>query len=299
MSYYFSIRHIRIGFASAFIFLAFMNTSCQGDTPQPPSETPQMPPPSSYFPKERPQVLVLGTFHFDYPGLDALKAAEEDKIDVLKEPKKSEVTELLEYIKQFKPNKIALEAHPEWEAGRKLREYRQGAHRDKRDERYQIGIRLADELAMDTIYSIDADPFSEDLEKVADTSFLRALGEDYDFRSDDPYDAMMVKWFEDETKMVSKVHLLDYLKNMNSRESHEYGYGAYLTGDFQLGQYRGADILSIWWYNRNLRIFRNLQRMTEDPEDRILVIMGNGHAAVLRQLIEMSPQYHFVELDSL
>jgi hypothetical protein len=39
--------------------------------------------------------------------------------------------------------------------------------------------------------------------------------------------------------------------------------------------------------------------MTEAPEDRILVIIGNGHAAILRQLIEMSPQYDFVELSNL
>lgn len=66
--------------------------------------------PSSFFPEEKPQVLIVGTFHFNYPGLDANKTIEEDKIDVLLEPKKSEVTELVEYIKKFKPNKIAIEA---------------------------------------------------------------------------------------------------------------------------------------------------------------------------------------------
>ena len=254
----------------------------------------------SYFPEERAKVLVVGSFHFDYPGLDAMKAAEEDKIDVLKEPKKSEVTELVEYLKRFNPNKIAIEAHPQWEAGRKFREYQGGDHREERGERYQLGMRIANELDLDTIFSVDAVSFSEDLEQVVDSAYMKALWEDFDFQSDaDPYSDIYKKWFEEESKLVSKVHLLEYFKYMNSRESHEYGYGAYLIGDFKLGEYRGADLISFWWYNRNLRIFRNIQRITQGPEDRILVVIGNGHAAILRQLFEMSPEYEFIELGNL
>jgi hypothetical protein len=277
------------------IFGLFVSCS-QGSAPE---EKVTIAPASSYFPEERPQVLVLGTFHFDYPGLDSFKASEEDKIDVLKEPKKSEVTALINYLKAFKPTKIALEARPGWGAVRKLREYKQGQHRDNRDERYQIGMRMAEELGLDTLYSIDAEPFIADLLEVTDTTFLKALGEDYDFRSDSYYDSLMTQWYMADTKMVTKVPLIDYLKHMNNRESHEYGYGAYLIGDFKLGDYRGADVLSTMWYNRNLRIFRNLQRITEGPQDRILVVIGNGHAAILRQLLEMSPEFDFVELDSL
>ncbi|WP_054558977.1 DUF5694 domain-containing protein [Croceitalea dokdonensis] len=53
--------------------------------------------------------------------------------------------------------------------------------------------------------------------------------------------------------------------------------------------YDGADKLSIWWYNRNIRIFSKMLGRTQSTEDRILVIFGNGHAAILRQLFEASP----------
>ena len=46
-------------------------------------------------------------------------------------------------------------------------------------------------------------------------------------------------------------------------------------------------------------LFSCVQEMTENANDRILVIIGNGHAAVLRQLLESSPEYEFVEFDSL
>ncbi len=92
--------------------------------------------PADFFPGKKTKVLVVGTFHFDYPGLDSHKTIPEDQIDVLKEPKKSEVSELIAYIKKFKPTKIAIEANANWNATQKLREYIQGEHRDKRDERY-------------------------------------------------------------------------------------------------------------------------------------------------------------------
>ena len=254
---------------------------------------------SAYFPKERTQVLVVGTFHFDYPGLDALKEAEEDKIDVLKEPKKSEVTALVEYIREFHPNKIAIEAHPSWEAGRKFSEYRDGQHRDKRDERYQLAMRIGLEEGLDTLYSVDAPDMTDDL-LALDSAYVQELGRDFDFESDaDPYTDLYRAWFQEDSKAVSRVPLLEYFKYMNSPESHQYGYGAYLVGDFKLGEYRGADLIAASWYNRNLRIFRNIQRMVEGPEDRILVVIGNGHAAVLRQLFEASPEFEFVEFDGL
>lgn len=251
-----------------------------------------------YFPRDRAEVLVVGSFHFDYPGLDAMQTQEEDKIDVLKEPKKSEVTELVEYLKKFRPTKIAIEAFPSWGATQKLKEYKKGQHRDKRDERYQLGVRLAAELGMDTLYAIDADGLLNELYPM-DSTYFDALGQAYDFRSEGLYDSLYTKWYEDDSRKVSQTRLIDYFSEMNSRISHNYDYGFYLTGDFKLGEYRGADMLALYWYNRNLRIFRNIQRITTSPQDRIMVIFGNGHAAILRQLLEMSPEYHFIEFDSL
>jgi hypothetical protein len=254
--------------------------------------------PSEYFPKEKVQVLVVGTFHFEYPGLDYNKTPEEDQIDVLKEPKKSEVTELVDYIKKFKPNKIAIEAFDKWEATKKLKEYKKGEHRDKRDERYQLGMRIAHELQLDTLYAIDSWGLSEYMAE-KDSVYIQNLFKDFDFQSDDPFNQHMMDWYKEESKLASKTNLLNFFKMTNSKESHDYGYGAYLVGDFKLENYRGADILSMWWYNRNLRIFRNLQKITESKNDRILMIFGNGHASVLRQLLEASPEFEFVEFDSL
>ena len=253
---------------------------------------------NSFFPKEKTKVLLVGTFHFGYPNLDVNKIEDKDKIDVLTEPKKSEVTELVNYIKKFKPTKIAIEAFPNWKAVEKMNKYKLGENREVRDERYQLGFRIANELHLDTIYSIDANSLDEDLAKL-DSTYFKNLFEGYDFKNEDSLNSMYQKWFQYEDGLVSKMSLLNYFKRSNTSAFHRLGYGAYLVGDFKLDNQRGADILSIWWYNRNLRIFRNLQDMNTSKNDRILVIFGNGHASILRQLLESSPEFEYIEFDQL
>ncbi|MEM9078447.1 MAG: DUF5694 domain-containing protein [Bacteroidota bacterium] len=251
---------------------------------------------ADFFPQKQTKVLVVGMFHLDYPGLDTHKTTDDNKIDVLKEPKKTEVTELVEYIKKFKPNKIMIESKTDW--NNRYQEYKGGAYRDKRDERYQVALRIAHELNIDSVYSVDAKTLQSELfEK--DSVLARSLIENIDWKSSDPYLESAFKWYDYRESQIKHTNLLTYLKEMNSREIHNSNFGLYLTGRMATKDYDGADNFTLWWYNRNVRIFSNILRLTEGPEDRILAVFGNGHAAILRQLFEASPQYEFVEFDSL
>ncbi|KPE51372.1 DUF5694 domain-containing protein [Chryseobacterium indologenes] len=257
--------------------------------------------PSDYFHNPKTKVLVVGTFHFDYPNLDAHKTLKEDQIDVLSPKTSKEVTELVNYIKKFKPTKIAIEAWPEWNANQKLKEYSEGKHRNQRDERYQLAMRIASDLKIRELYSVDAGSVQDDLmEKLGktDSVYFKNLLKDYDFKSDDPVSQSFTAFYKSSEPKNFK-SLLDNFMYMNSKEYHQYGYGAYLSGDFKLRQYDGADMLALYWYNRNLRMFRNIQNIPHNTEDRILVIAGNGHAAVFRQLFTYSAEYDFVEFSSL
>ncbi|WP_172281217.1 DUF5694 domain-containing protein [Chryseobacterium sp. LAM-KRS1] len=257
--------------------------------------------PSDFFPTPKTKVLVVGSFHFDYPNLDAHKIKKQDQIDVLSPKTSKEVTDLVNYIKKFRPTKIAIEASPEWNANQKLKEYNEGKHHDKRDERYQLAMRIASELKINELFSVDASSVLEDLmEKFGktDSLYFKKLTEGYDYKSDDPISQNFTDFYNhSEAKNFSS--LMNTFQYLNSKEYHEYGYGAYLSGDFKLRDYDGADILAMNWYSRNLRIFRNIQNIPHQSDDRILVIVGNGHAAVLRQLLTCSAEYEFTEFSSL
>ncbi|WBV54967.1 DUF5694 domain-containing protein [Chryseobacterium daecheongense] len=257
--------------------------------------------PSDFFPTPKTKVLVVGSFHFDYPNLDAHKIKKQDQIDVLSPKTSKEVTDLVNYIKKFRPTKIAIEASPEWNANQKLKEYNEGKHHDKRDERYQLAMRIANKLKINELFSVDASSVLEDLtEKFGktDSLYFKKLTEGYDYKSDDPISQNFTDFYNhSEAKNFSS--LMNTFQYLNSKEYHEYGYGAYLSGDFKLRDYDGADILAMDWYSRNLRIFRNIQNIPHQSDDRILVIIGNGHAAVLRQLLTCSAEYEFTEFSSL
>lgn len=257
--------------------------------------------PSEYFPDPKTKVLVVGSFHFDYPNQDAHKTEKNDQVDVLKPKTAAEVTELVNYIKKFKPTKIAIEAWPDWKANEKLKEYKDGKYRDQRDERYQLAMRIATELKINELYSIDAnsvlDDFTEKFGK-RDSVYFKNMLKDYDFLSDDRI-SKQYNTFIKNTERKNFKSLLDMFKYMNSKEYHQYEYGAYLTGDFKLREHDGADLLALYWYNRNLRMFRKIQDIPKNAEDRILVIAGNGHATVLRQLFTSSPEYEYVEFSNL
>lgn len=258
----------------------------------------QLKAPSEFYPSQKTKVLVVGTFHFNFPGLDEVKTADENKIDVLKEPKKSELEELVAYIKKFNPTKIAIEARPSWNTMQKFEAYKKGEYRDNRDERYQLGMRIAHDLGLDSIYGIDTNSLREDLYQ-KDSVFFKSMVDKVDWEIEDPFWDYAETYFDYRDKKMKDVHLLDFIKAMNTREGHNFNFGLYLTGSIATGDGQGADHLSIWWYNRNVRIFSKLINITKSPDERILVIFGNGHAAILRQLLEASPQYEFVEFSSL
>ena len=64
-----------------------------------------------------------------------------------------------------------------------------------------------------------------------------------------------------------------------------------ITAQIGVGdQYVGLDWL-LRWYERNLKIFVNLTRITESPDERILLLIGVGHVCLVQQYLENSGDY--------
>jgi hypothetical protein len=54
------------------------------------------------------------------------------------------------------------------------------------------------------------------------------------------------------------------------------------------GDWPGADLVSDW-FRRNMRIYSNVTRLVDSPNERILVIYGNGHLGWLRHIVASDP----------
>ena len=252
----------------------------------------------------RPKVLLVGTFHFEYYDLDAHVTAKDKRVNVREPKRQREMEELVEYIARFKPTAIAVESGAN--TGYLMKKYRAYLKSDtltRADEMDQIGFRLMKRFALDTIHGVDAPALVNDLYDGPDSLLLRPMLDsiyaDWDFTSDDPisrrYNAL---YTASDDYHVDHTLLQSFLLH-NADKSQDRDYGAYLAGDFKLGQYRGADGLAMHWYSRNLRIFRNIQELSLKPEDRLLVLYGAGHMGVLRHLFECSTEFDLVNFGEL
>ena len=261
--------------------------------------------------RKLPQVLLVGTFHFDYPNMDVVKTTADKQVDVLSAQKQVEMEQLVSYIAQFKPTKIVVEARPgaAWLAKKmvKYRAYKNGTRKLGRDEMEQITFRLLTQFKLDTLYGGDAPTIFDELYDSKDSLALRPTldkiftgWQNYNYKCNEPVCALQDSVSKIEEQIELKWPLLDVFKYLNSDNSLNRNYGAYFDGEyFTQGQYRGADALAMDWYNRNLRIFRNIQSITTSPDDRILVLFGAGHIAILKQLFECAPNYKFVKFKDL
>ena len=252
--------------------------------------------------REVPKVLLVGTFHFGYPGLDSHVTKDKWKIDILSESKQKELKNLLDYIALFKPTKIMIESgsntgylierHKAWKAGKeKLR----------KSEDDQIGIRLMDRFGLDTLYGVDAQGLAYELSHSADSLKYQGLFDRIWAESDNgtnPIEKNYWKWYEKDDLLTYELPLLDYFHYQNSDKVIERMHGHYIMSDDST-DYDEMDGLILNWYSRHLRIFKNITMVDTNADDRILILFGAGHMGILKQQFEASPEYELIKFADL
>ena len=247
------------------------------------------------------QVLTLGTFHFNFPNLDVAKVDDSDKIDVYDSKYQEEIGLIVSQLEKFNPTKIVIEREPEFQStyDSLYTSYLSGEHKLTRSEEQQIGFRLAKALNHDRLYCTDA--------WGADYNYVDQLlvGKDtlaqqqfWDFFYNHP--DTLLQSFRNEEALFKTEGIVAELKRMNNPEQLTKSLGDYFIGVFKYETIEnsqfGPDFTTGWWFNRNLRIFRNIQRLNTTAEDRILVIYGAGHMNLLNIFFESSPEYELLQV---
>jgi len=101
----------------------------------------------------------------------------------------------------------------------------------------------------------------------------------------------MDKYMKEEQAFLISKSIKEVLLRHNEPDRLDGGHGMYIKmlGIGKNLDYPGADLVSDW-YERNLKIFSNITRIAE-PEDRILIVIGSGHAPILNELVKYHPEY--------
>lgn len=234
-----------------------------------------------------PKVMILGVFHFNNPGRDVYNI---DTPDVLTPEKQAEIRAVTDSLAEFKPTKIAVELPPEHSdsINTLYQQYRKGKYNLMRTERQQLGFRLAHRLGHNHIHLIDFEmtlPFNR--------AFNHAKNQQSGFLEYREHWAK--QYIEPLDSLQQSGTVIEVLRHMNDperiRAGHEpYARMATIGGDTT---YVGADLVARW-YKRNLRIFANLEEILQ-PGDRVVVIFGAGHAKILREYVQYSPEMQFID----
>jgi hypothetical protein len=231
--------------------------------------------------------MVLGVFHFANPNADY---ATFQGVDVLTPPRQQEIQAVVAQLARFRPTKIALERIPS-EADSINADYRRylaGTFPLTPNEIHQLGFRLAGQLHLPRLYPVD---------------FQLGMRIDSVMAYAQVHDTAFAGRFQ--RTVTSVVQLLDRkqreesiaanLRFLNDSATLLLAHQPYAdmatvgAGD----SYIGARVVA-HWYERNLRIFANLASIAE-PGDRILLIIGQGHAPILRELVRSHATMELVE----
>jgi hypothetical protein len=234
------------------------------------------------FAQTKPEILILGTYHMANPGRDIFNMQADD---VLSPKRQKEISELLTVLKKFKPTKVAIESDV-WSKRRtdEYANYIAGKHTLTQNEIEQIGFRLAKEMGHSKIYPVDADG---DFPMGRVMNYAKANGRK------EQLDAVMAGWgalVKQQDEYLRAHTILEVLEYMNAdaRVTRDVGLYFELVRYGDPGDSAGADLLSAW-YERNMRIYQNIVRLIESPDERVLVVYGSGHLGWLRQNVMNDP----------
>ncbi len=238
------------------------------------------------------QILLFGTFHFENPGLDVAKI---NTFNVMSGKSQKELENITDKIKKFGPDKIFVEWN--YEKQDKLDKFYAKntdslLHKDA-DERVQLALRSAKKLGHKKLYGIDY--------RVADfpyDSLVKGMTEanQYDLIKKNEED---IKHYEtDQNQKIAKYSLTELLLDINTKASNEDNISWYLETAIKGGKkenFVGAFLVSEW-YRRNLYMYALVQKLTESKDDKIMVLLGAGHTAMIREFVQHNPEFEIIEL---
>ncbi len=254
----------------------------------------------SFAQAQQTEVMTLGTFHFDFPNRDVEKVDKNDQIDVLDRKYQKEIEIIVSKLAEFKPTHIVIERGPyrQKEYDSLYKSYTEEKHKLARSEDQQIGFRLAKKLGLKKVYCADQSArYYKDVESVLEEKDTLEYKKFMNFFYKNPDSLILSK----PNRIFKTQGILAELRQLNAEKALEKSLGDYLIGVFKYeteeNTFFGPDFVTGWWFNRNLKIFRNIQKIPTKPKDRILVIFGSGHMNLLNILFESSPEYKLVDVN--
>jgi hypothetical protein len=233
---------------------------------------------------QRPTLMVLGSVHLGNPNHDLHDA---DVDDVLAPERQRQIRAVVDALAAWKPTRVAVEWLHKDQAklDQRYADYRAGRLKLRADETDQIGLRLAAKLNLPRVDAVDwLDEFPG-----ADADYDRQLGARLGHEEARLAAMSDPKISRDQTELVRSHTVAGFLRMINKpaymADLNRLDYDTALLGGPEINP--GANWVGAW-HARNLKILDNLIRLDAAPSDRILLVIGVGHAHLLNEYAQDS-----------
>ncbi|MBD1262576.1 hypothetical protein HZY62_18405 [Maribacter polysiphoniae] len=256
--------------------------------------------------QERPHVieaLLIGTFHYNNPGADVAKTK---SFDILSEDSQLELKKISSKIKNYNPTKIFVEwpYNEQKELDSLYLIYTKGNYFDNdnlsnfylKNEIFQLAFRVAKENNLKKVYAIDYAtpfPFEDVMKEIEDNN-----QSDLKKRIEEGISKFTVDF---DQKIESGVSLTELTYFVNSQEIRKFSN--YFHNDLMLlaggtNDFSGP-LLTSEWFKRNLYMWSLIQKNVTRSDERIMVLAGTSHVAMLELFIKENDNWKVKELQQV
>ncbi|NVO31325.1 DUF5694 domain-containing protein [Hymenobacter lapidiphilus] len=262
---------------------------------------------SAYAQSKPAELLLIGSFHFHNPGADVAKMAD---VDVLTPKAQADLETITSQIAAFGPQKVFVEWEQKGQAelDELYARYRSGQYESYIRGRYtkpstlnfylkneiiQLAFRTAKKANLPRVYGLDYvntsfpyDSVRQSIKVAGQTALQQNL------------DAIFRAFEADFARKAQTFTLRQLLLDFNTPASLTANKGMYLEVFNRAGavdNFVGAFLVSEW-YRRNLYMYAILQKTVAPTDERVMVLVGAGHAAMLRDFVPYDQRFRLKEV---
>ncbi len=260
-------------------------------------------------PSKPSEVLLVGTFHFHNPGADVAKFKD---FDILAPKAQAELDAMATKIAAFKPTKLFVEwpyneqpaldslyqayLGPDYARYIATRYSKRQANYYLKNEIVQLAFRAGKKAKAPRMYALDYGQTSFPFDSVKQA--MQQAGQQPLLLKMDA----MFKRIETSTNQKLATYslpalMLDFNLPANLTENKQL-YLDILNRAGRTDNFAGAYLVSEW-YRRNLYMYSLVQKTLGSSGERAMVLVGAGHAAMMREFIGLDSQLRLVELKTV
>lgn len=266
------------------------------------------------------KIMLMGTYHFNNPAADEYNSTADD---YLSEKRQRELRHVNNLLREFNPDKVFLECFSDEQAWYDSL-YQLGAAFDPsvlknnfgRNEIFQIGFKLAQQLDHESIQCVDARGFwfgssaNTIAKKHQPSSYAKhnemmenRIKTSNGFIKSHPIIDHLILENEPDKILAGHQPYISYRANVIDPEAKEKRIGS-MQEDDEIGQYFsigvdnkyiGAELVAEW-YKRNIIIFAKVIEQLDPKDKRLFLLFGSGHIRILRHLFKDHPDFEIVEV---